>query len=583
MAATLSTVLACTNGGLKTDIAEGRAPANEVRIVLKAEPLGLNPILSVQSISRYLTEQIFQTLNSQDPQTFELRPGLASLPETVRLPDGGLSYHYEIDSAATWPNGKPVLASDVVFSLKVLLNPLVEAGPFRPYYSMIRDVAVDPEDPRSFDVITRGPYLLAAQAIGDLYVYPEYAYDPEGLLRDVPLDELSDPERADELVKEIKELRQFAERFNDPAVGYEPDRVVGSGPYELVSWEPGDRLRLRRRDNYWARDRSEEWLAAYPQNLTFLIIPDNTTTANALRDHLVDVVVDMPIEQYQDLRDEEYLQQYYDFVTVPSFKYYSILLNQADPLLRDSLTRRALAHLVDVDQIITQLLPGLAERIIGPVLPAKDYYNRELPAIAYDVEKARDLLRRAGWRDTNDNHILDKVIDGERRELSFELLSTPSPTSEAVALEIAQSARAVGVDIRVMRQEPRTLLQELTTGNFTASFYGQGFEPTPDDFSQVWSSTSVPPSGTNRANFQNAEADSLIVRIARTIDPQSRAPLYRRFQEIIYDNQPMIFLYSPFDRLVVSKRLEYAPTSLAPNVNFNTLRIRPTGTGGEAQ
>ncbi|NJB84642.1 peptide/nickel transport system substrate-binding protein [Lewinella marina] len=571
----LSTIASCSGGAEPSGQALSSSVGQEVRIVLKAEPVGLNPILSVQSISRYVGEQIFQTLNAQDPKTFELQPLLASLPEIETLADGGLSYRYRIDSTARWPNGEPVLASDVVFSLKALLNPLVEAGPYRPYYSMIRDVEVAADDPRAFAVVTREPYLLAAQAIGDLYVYPEYAYDPKGLLRGVPLVELTDVAVAARLAEGDGPLKRFADHFNDPALAYEPDRIVGSGPYRLVSWEAGERLRLEKRPEYWADDRTEPWLAAYPKALTFHVILDNTTTANALRDRLVDVVVDMPIEQFQELREEQYLQEFFEFVTVPSFKYYSILLNQADPLLADSLTRRALAHVVNVDQIIDQLLPGLAERVIGPVLPLKDYYHRDLPGIPYDEERARELLQQAGWRDTNGNGVVDQVIEGERRELSFDLLSFPSPTSEAVSIQVAQSAARVGIEIHVIKQEPRALLREVSTGNFTASFYGQGFEPTPDDFSQVWSSTSVPPSGTNRANFRNAEADRLIDRIAHTIDPRERDPLYRRFQEIIYANQPMIFLYSPFDRLVVANHLEYLATSLAPNVRFNALRPAP--------
>lgn len=573
----LGGLIACTGGGKASDSSSsGPTPTGaEVRISLKAEPMGLNPILSVQSTARYVSEQIFQTLNEQDPQTFELVPVLASVPVIEENEAGATTYRYTLDSLARWPNGSPVTVSDVVFSFKALMNPLVEAGPYRPYYEMVHDVVPDPLDPqRTFRVTTKRPYILAAEAIGDMYIYPEYAYDPEGLLSDIPLSQLTDAAEVRRLLDSDTRLRAFAEFFNDPALSYDPQRIVGSGPYELVAWEAGQQLRLQRRDDYWGLATGEYRLSAYPAYLSFVIIPDPATTINALRDLAVDVVIDLPVEEFQQLRDDEYLKKYYDFVAVPGFRYFSILLNQDDPLLADSLTRRALAHTVDVDQLIDQLLPGLARRIVGPVLPTKPYYNQQLPNIPFDLDLARQLLERAGWKDTNGDGIVDRLIDGERRELSFQLLSYPTSTSEAVTLVIAESARRVGIDVEVVTREPRALLSSLDAGDFTASFYGLGFEPTPDDFAQLWSSTSVPPAGTNRGNFQNAEADRLITKIATTTTPAERAALYRRFQEIVYANQPMIFLYSPYDRVVISKRFDYKISSIAPNVRFNTLRLQ---------
>ena len=581
LASALCGMLACTGGGGAQSGTGSQGVGSvadtglQVRISIKAEPMGINPVLSVQNISRYVYEQVFQTLNEQDPQTYEIVPLLASTP-TIESngPDGGTSYRYSIDSAATWPNGTPVTGYDVAFSLKALMNPLVASGPYRPYYEMVRDVVVDTADVRTFWVITRRPYILAAQAIGDLYIYPEYAYDPEELLRDIPLPQLTDPGSAERLAQENIKLRQFAASFNDPELGYDPSRIVGSGPYALAEWEDGQYLRLRRRPDYWARGRKEERLAAIPDELKFVIIPDNTTTINALRDRAVDVVIDMPVDEFQQLRKDAYLTQYYDFVNVPGFKYFSILFNQDDPLVADSITRRALAHTVDVDQLIEQLLPGLARRVVGPVLPNKSYYNNQLPYIGYDLQEAARLLRQAGWEDTNGDGTLDKLINGQRRELTFQLLSYPTPDSEAVTLLVAKGARKVGVNIQVVKREPRALLSVLDAGDFTASFYGQGFEPTPDDFAQVWLSSSVPPVGTNRGNFHNVEADKIIRQIATMTDSTQRAALYRRFQEIIYANQPMIFLYSPYDRVVISQRFNYTLSSIAPNIKFNALRLR---------
>ncbi|MGB3801557.1 MAG: ABC transporter substrate-binding protein [Lewinella sp.] len=577
LSALVGMMLCCAGENIPTSEFPASRNTEEVRIVLKAEPPTLNPLLSVRSDTRYVAEHIFQTLNHQDPQTYELNPALASVPTVTSLPDGGIAYDYRLDSMARWPNGSRVTFDDVVFSLKAMLNPLViDAGPYRGYYSMISDVVMTGTDSLAFRVITKRPYVLSAEAIGDMYVFPRYAYDPDGLMDEVSISALTDSESADSISEANANMRRFADDFSLRESGNDPEGIVGSGPYRLESWKSGQRIRLRLRQDYWAKDRKEEYLTAVPEVLTFEIMSENTTTANALRDQFVDVVIDMPIDQFLVLREEEYLKPIYDFVSIPSYKFYSILFNQNEPILSDSLTRRGLAHMVDVDLLIQNFFPGLAQRITGPVLPSKEYYNNELVPITFDLDKTRKLLAEAGWSDTDGNGILDRQVNGDKQELSFDLLTFTNPVMEGICLYIAQTAAKVGVDIQVIRQESRTLVDKLNTGQFTASFYGLQFEPNPNDFTQGWHSTSVPPSGTNRGYFHNTEADSLIRQIAATTDSVARAPLYHRFQQIVYENQPMIFLYSPNATLVIAKRLDYSLTPLAPNLYFNAIRVRPT-------
>lgn len=544
---------------------------NVARIALRAEPTSLNPWLATDANTRYVREMIFQTLNSRDPQTQESVPLLAGLPDVSKEPDGGVSYSFLIDERATWPNGLPVTAADVIFSLKAVLNPLVEAGGYRPYYDMVANVVTSPNNERRVKFITKRPYLLAEESLASIVVYPEYAYDPEGLLRNVRLADLTNPTVAKRLADRGGDLQTFADQFQDPALARDPARIVGSGPYALTSWEENQQLTLTRRDNYWAAKSDDPWLTAGPEQIVFRIIPDNATMLNALRDEAVDVVVAMSVDQFKEARNDEYLKARYDFETVQGLAFFGLLFNQNDPLLRDQQTRRALAHLTDVDALIEQLLPGLANRVVGPVLPSKTYYNDELPLIEYSLEQAEALLAEAGWSDTNGDGTVDKEIDGQREEFVLRFTTPNSPTSLAIGSLLQEWFRDAGVKLEIDQQDRRALGGILNKGDFDLFILGQGFDPNPDEFTQVWASTSVPPNGSNRGGFSNAEADRLIKQIKVTLDADERDPLYRRFQEIIYENQPMIFLFSPLDRVVVSKRFEFEPKSSSPNLNFNAL------------
>ncbi|TXF90850.1 hypothetical protein FUA23_05270 [Neolewinella aurantiaca] len=547
---------------------------NVLRVALRQEPEGLNPVLTAQADSRYVRELIFQTLNGQDPETFEVIPLLATTPDVRKESGGGVSYSYEIDPNAKWPNGLPVTAADVVFSLKAMMNPEVESGPYKPYYYNIESVITSPGNERRFRVMTRRPYLLAKQSIASLTVYPEYVYDPQQLLRKVRLSDLTDEKTAARLKGKDENLIAFAKEFNDISTATEPDKVVGSGPYRLLSWEAGQRLTLEQRPDYWAKDTRKEELQGKPEQIIFEFIPDPQTTVNALRDEKVDFALNLSAGQFRELREDDFLKARYDFATVPGTSYFGLTMNMREGIFKDKATRQAMAHLVDVDAIIEQFFPnGLASRVHGPVLSGKDYYA-DLPHKDYSPEKALALLESAGWEDTNGDGTLDKEIDGARKEFKFKFLTFPSPEAEGIGALMKEWMAEAGIEVEVVAMPGRALYEELNKGDFDMGLQGMGLDPNPDEFTQVWASTSVPPNGTNRTGFANAEADRLIRSIASTVNDKDRAPMYQRFQEIIHEEQPMVFLISPATRMVVSKRFSYSTSPISPGVRFGAFEQR---------
>lgn len=541
---------------------------NVLRIALRQEPQGLNPVLTAQADARYVRELIFQTLNSQDPETFEITPLLATVPDVRKEADGGASYSYEIDPKAKWPNGLPVTAADVIFSLKAVMNPEVNSGPYKSYYYNIESIVTSPGNERRFRVMTRRSYLLAPQAIASLIVYPEYAYDPDQLLRKVKLSDLTDERSAARLKGKNENLMAFATAFHDVSLATEADKIVGSGPYRLVSWEAGQRLTLEKRPDYWAAGSRREELQGKPDQITFDIIPDPQTMVNALRDEKVDFALNLSAGQFRELRNDPYLSARFDFNTVPSTSFYGLTMNNRAGIFADKTTRQAMAHLVDVDAVIEQFFPdGLARRVHGPVLDRQDYYA-DLPHKDYDPEKALALLKSAGWEDTNGDGTLDKETAGGRQEFKFKFLTFTSPEAKGIGTLMKEWMAEVGIEMEVVPMTGGALYGELNKGDFDMGLQGMGLDPNPDEFTQVWASTSVPPNGTNRTGFANAEADRLIKQIARSVDTKNLTPLYRRFQEIVHDEQPMVFLLSPASRLVVSKRFDYSTSLISPGVLF---------------
>ncbi len=553
---------------------------NVAYIRLAAEPDRLNPLLTTSGYSRTIYELIFQPLLVQNPETFELDPLLTtSRPTITPITDGpnagGSAYAFELHEAAVWDDGSPVTGDDFVFTLKALFNPKVNADAYRSYLNMVTGIEVDPENPKKFTVFTDRPYILSELAISTMVVYPEHVFDPEGLMRDIPLADLLDPDRAADVADSDERIQQFADQFSSSEYSRDPSLVQGSGFYKLARWESGQQIVLERKEDWWAKDLSNPGprRQAGPERLVYRIIGDASTAANAVRDEQVDVAPQMDTKDFISLRQNDRVQEKFNLESPVINQLYFIGLNNQNPKLADKRVRRALAHTLDIEGIINNLYDSLAIPIATPVHPVKGYYAEDLGMVPFNLDKAKSLLTEAGWTDSNNNGIVDKEIDGQLTELELEIVSpSTSKFANNLALLFKDNARQVGIDITINALEFRAMYQDYVyPGKYEIYSAAVSNPPIPDDFYQMWhtSSWTTVSGGGNRVLFGNAQTDALIERIRTTLDDDERRKLYREFQEIIFDEQPVIFLFAPKGRLAISKRFDAKATSLDPGFLAN--------------
>lgn len=311
-------------------------------------------------------------------------------------------------------------------------------------------------------------------------------------------------------------------------------------------------------------------MRAYPDKLSFLIIPDQSAAVVALKDQQVDVAGQIDAKDFTDLRENELINRLYNLHTPSSMVFYFIGLNNKKPRLADRRVRRALAHLVDVPALIDDLFYGLAERTVGPFHPAKPYYHKGLKPIEFDPEKARSLLAEAGWEDTNGNGIVDKEINGVLTEMELEYkISASSKFANSQALLFQDDAKKAGVKINIVPKEFTVMIDDAKKRDYELYSGAWAQDPTIDDPKQLWHSESDTPDGGNRVSFTNAEADRLIEEIRVTLDEGKRNQLYKEFQELIYEEQPYIFLFAPLERIAISKRFRAEATVRRPGFLVN--------------
>ncbi|MCP3930584.1 MAG: ABC transporter substrate-binding protein [Bacteroidetes bacterium] len=545
---------------------------NTVIVRFPAEPDRLNPLLTTNTYAKAVYERIFLYLMDFHPQTFELEPQLVkSRPVIEEITEGeyagGVAYTFEILDEAVWDDGSPVTAADVAFTLKVLFNPKVNAGPFRSYMEFIKDFEIDEDNLNKFTIYTDQKYILSEAAVSNIAVYPEYIYDPERLLADFSVRELCDSDNAQKLAEQNPRLQQFAEAFNSSQFSREKGFIKGTGPYQFEEWVTGQRIVLTKKENWWGDNLRKKYpaLQAFPEKLIYNVIPDPTTAMTVLKDEGFDVTAQIDSRDFTELKKDERVNELFNLQTAPFLGFYYIGLNMNHPKLSDKRVRRALAHLVDVDEIIENVFYGLAERMTGPIHPSKSYFDKSLQPIKLDVKKARTLFDEAGWTDTNNNGIVDKMIDGELVEMNLSLLiSSASKAGKNIALLFQDNAKRAGVNIEIVPKEFTVMIDDIKKREYELYNGAWGQDPAIDDPKQLWHTDSDTPDGTNRVGFGNAESDRIIDEIRITLDEKKRNELFKQFQQIVYEEQPYIFMITPQERLAIHKRFEAKVSAKRP-------------------
>jgi len=534
-------------------------PDDAVRIWTLDDPQGLNPYNTNDATASLIKEKIFQKLLSIDHDTYELVPVLARQRPVIEvLGDSAMRMTFELRPEARWDNGEPITAKDVVFSFKVLMCPHVNDQPLKPYLEFVESFTLYEDNPLKFTINCNKVYMRAEYSAGyEVWILPKYVYDPWGLLDSFSYQAI----RNDESLAENAKVLAFADSFNSEKFNRETEGIIGSGPYRFAGWETGQRIRLERKSSWWGDRVSEEgneYFEAVPKKITYEIINDQTAAITALKGQQIDVMRSIKAKAYKnDVKGSKKVNRNYNLYEAPFFAFSYLGLNLHNPKLKDRKTRKALAYLVDYDRMMRDVVSGYGERVVGPVHPLlEEFYNDTIRLYDFNPEKARVLLREAGWEDTDGDNVLDKEIDGERTPFTLTFLyNTGNSEREKIGLILQEAFNQAGIDLRLQNYDWSILLEKLRNHEFEIYYGVWGGEPAPEDYKQIYYTTSAN-GGSNYTFFGNAETDALIDRINATVDESQRADLVKQFQVILHNEVSYIFLWAPMNRIAIHKRFE---------------------------
>lgn len=475
-------------------------------VELPAEMPHLNPFTSTDGYASRIMEHIFENLLEPNPETLEMEPAVAE-----RWEESGdhLTYTFYLNKNVTFSDGHPLTAHDVKFSFETMMDPKVDAAHIRGYFEGV--TSCDVLDDFTVRFTCSKPYWLHLVYLGELEIVPKHLY-----------------EGAD---------------INSHPLARKP---VGSGPYVLESWDTGRQLVLARNPNYWRKDTPA---AGYIDKWVYKVITDPNAALQVLLAGDLDLMSLRPAQWVSraaqpDFEDRFQKKSWYS----PFYNY--IGWNARLPQFADKRVRQALTMLCDRETMRETVWEGLAQTVSAGFFPGSAAANPNIQPWPFDPIKAAALLDEAGWKDTDGDGLRDK--DGV--PFRFQILMTnQSPEGEQIVTYFKEELARQGIEMNLLALEWATLIERVHARNFEACMLGWSMPPYPDEY-QLWHSSQTE-EGSNYVNFKNAEADEIILKARQTFDTDERNALFHRFHEIMHEEQPYTFLFSPSALVAIDKRV----------------------------
>ncbi|MEE2931287.1 MAG: ABC transporter substrate-binding protein [Bacteroidota bacterium] len=529
---------------------------NTVIAHITSQPDGLHPCNDNSVMRSFIFNYTQKFIVSIDLESLDYMPMLAE--SMAEISNDGLSYTYRLKEGVKWDNGEPCTAKDLEFSTKATLCHLTNNAQIRSNYStVIKSIELYEDDPLKFTMHAQGVHVNNKIIIGGITMMQKSYWDPNGVL-----DKISFEEIISEKLKETEEISDWFNEFNHADNGYQPEKLRGLGPYQVDEWVASQYITLVRKKDWWGENSSSVYNKAYPERIIFKIIKEDASSYLALKSQEIDVTTNVGTVKLMKLQEREYFNNNYDSDFLDQYSYSYIGLNMKPdglkykPFFVDQRVRRAMAYLTPIEEIIEVMIHGKASRQVAQISHLKKTYNDTLKLIPLDIEKAKELLTKAGWVDTDGDNIRDKVIGGQKIPFIFKLSYMGSPVSKEIVLMIKESMYKAGIVADPTPMDFTLFYKNAMDHKFEAMLGGWGGSASYSNPMQLWHTSSWVNKGSNFCGFGDAESDVLIEEANTSLDYNKHKDALWKLQAKIYRDQPYVFLYSTKRKIAIHKRFD---------------------------
>lgn len=509
----------------------------EYREALIGSPKYINPLYSnINDVDNDISSLVYSSLYKRG-KNGELNKDLV---ESYEISKDNKIYSFKIIANALWHDNKVLTAKDVKFTFDSISDGQYKSS----LRSSFLGVKAELVDDRNIRFVLNEPYAAFLELL-------TFGVMPAHLWQEIPANSA-----------------QLAELNLKP---------IGSGPYipgSLKKLESGQikEYSLKVNESYYGQIAKVD--------LRFKFYPSIEEVIGDLNNQLLDGISYLPSE-YKD-----------GILTPNSYNFQKLFLpqltliffnQQRNVALADKALRQALAYAINQNSIVNDTLLGDAYVVNGPILPNNFAYDQGIKKYDYSPETATKLLDGIDWRleeitpeqvvnAQNEVAMNDKKAKATALEivnmgagkwrkkngkfLVIDLKTVDRGENGKVLQEVQKYWEALGVKTKVeIFSAGEIQNQVLKQRNFDALFYGQVVGSDPDPYA-FWHSSQIGGSSFNIANFSNKDVDQLLEDARQISDQIKRTEYYKKFQTIISEEEPAIFMYSPVYTYLQSNKLK---------------------------
>ncbi len=492
----------------------------------------LNPLLSESSYETTVLNGVFSQL-IRLTDSADLIPDLAVEVPTVEnggISEDGMVFTFHLRKDVKWHDGTPLTAEDVLFTWDIIMNDDV-AVVSRDGFDQIERIEIpDPYTVIMYKTEPTANWLLTWAGTGGAIV-------PKHLWENAAPSEFS---KAHELSRQ----------------------PIGSGPFKFAEWVPGSYIILEANKDYYGD-------GPYLAKIIYKEVESNLTQITMLKTGEADISMNLEGSQLEQVKAIDRLKTTLD----PASIYVHMTFNLENPIFQDKLTRQALSYALPRELIVEKILKGVGIPAATSTSPVLWAYDKNITPYPFDMEKAKELLTKAGWRDMDG----DGILENGDLKFEFELATNAGRQIRERIAQIAQQYwKQLGIKVNLSFQESTTLYGDtLENRKFDMIMFGWVTGSDPDEFT-MYHSSQIPSesnglTGQNYGSYINPEIDELLEDGRAMMNNEDRIPLYHKVQSIVYDEIPMLYVYFYVEINVAPKNLlNWRP---APFTNAKTWNI----------
>jgi len=519
-----------------------------------------NPITAAEVSSSEILQFVFEGLTGQDMNTLDAVPGLA---QSWSVSEDKLTYDFNLRSDIFWSDGEPVTPEDVIFTLDVVYD--------KKNTSQLRDILLVNGKP--ITAVKTGPRSVRLRLPCRFAPFLKMI---SGLgLPIIPKHKLEVAQKSGILASTWEVNAKVAD-------------IVGTGPFFIETYEPSQKIVLRRNPHYWKKDAAGNALP-YLDKIVFQYVKDQSAEVLKFQNNESDYL-EMRSEDYPTLKPQENAQHFTIYNLGPHMLEAHMLFNQNPsmnpqthkPLIaphklkwfRSSRFRQAVAYCFDKKEMINIVHNGLAQPQWTPMSEAAGYFfNPSVRQYPFNLDSARSILKSEGFSDRNGDGTLE---DADGNPVEFSLVTNAGNSDRKKYAEIIRKdLENVGITVHVNLLEFNNLVDKLDhTYDWETMILGLTGSDEPHSGANVWMSSGHQhewyPLQKIPSTPWEARIDTIFTLGVQEMDKAKRKALYDEWQAIYSEQLPYIELVTPIRLIAVRNKFGNvcpAPSAEAAWVN----------------